>query len=278
MTRSSVLTTAVLAAAIAVAGPVSAQERQEARTVALDAGGILRLDGRKGSVTITGWDRPAVDIKARIVAPSYVDADYGARAVAATAIDIVGQGGEVSIRSNYDAVPSRGTVWTDRPVPAVHYDIRAPRTIRLYVDADRGPVTVSGFQGAVDLKVDRGALDLRDVRGELTVTIDRGDRSRLAGIAGRLRLEADRTTLVVTADQVGDRSRIDIQRGDLDLRLPPAVGLTLQTDVSRRSSVVADFPVLWNGDVPRRATGHINGGGPTLAIESDRGRVHVGPR
>ncbi|MGE0364035.1 MAG: hypothetical protein AB7H93_25075 [Vicinamibacterales bacterium] len=278
MTRATTLTTAVLAAAIAWAGPAVAQERQEARSVALDAGGVLRLDARKGSVTITGWDRSAVDFKARIVAPSHVDAEYAARALAATAIDVVAQGGEVSIRSNYDAVPSRGTAWSDRALPAVHYEIRAPRAIRLHVDADRGPVTVAGFEGAVDLKVDRGALDLRDVRGDLTVTIDRGDRSRLADVAGRLRLEADRTSLVVTADQVGDRSRIDIQRGDLELRLPAGQGLTLQTDVSRRSRVVADVPVQWNGDVPRRATGHVNGGGPTLAIESDRGRVHIGPR
>lgn len=278
MTRTSVLTTAILAAVVTAVVPATAQERHEARTVALGAGGTLRLDARKGSVTITGWDRPAVDIKARIVAPSHVEAEYGARAVAATAIDIVSQGGEVSIRSNYDAVPGRGTLWTDREVPAVHYEIRAPRAIRLHVDADRGPVTVAGFEGAVGLKVDRGALDLRDVRGDLTVTIDRGDRSRLADVAGRLRLEADRTSLVVTADQVDDRSRIDIQRGDLDLRLPAGQGLTLQTDVSRRSRVVADVPVQWNGDVPRRATGHVNGGGPTLAIESDRGRVHIGPR
>ncbi|MGD9905322.1 MAG: hypothetical protein AB7U83_17785 [Vicinamibacterales bacterium] len=278
MTRTRVLTTAILAAALTAASPATAQERQEARTVALEAGGVLRLDGRKGSVTITGWDRPAVDITARIVAPSHVDAEYGARAVAATAIDIVERGGEVSIRSNYDAVPGRNAVWTDRAVPAVHYEIRAPRAIRLHVDADRGPVTIAGFDGAVDVKVDRGALDLRDVRGDLTVTIDRGDRSQLADVAGRLHLEADRTHLVVTADQLDDRSRIDIQRGNLDVRLPAGLGLTVQTDVSRRSSVVADFPVQWSGDVPRRATGHINGGGPTLAIESDRGRVHVGPR
>lgn len=278
MTRTTTLTTAVLAIAIAWAHPAGAQERQEARSVALDAGGLLRLDARKGSVTITGWDRPAVDITARIVAPSHVEAEYAARAVAATAVDIVAQGGEVSIRSNYDAVPRRGGPWTDREVPAIHYQIRAPRALRLHLDADRGPVTIVGVEGAVDLTIDRGALDLRDVRGDLAVTIDRGDRSRLAGVAGRLRLVADRTSLVVTADQVDDRSRIDIQRGDLDLRLPAGQGLTLQTDVSRRSRVVADVPVQWNGDEPRRATGHVNGGGPTLAIESDRGRVHIGPR
>jgi hypothetical protein len=278
MTRPFVVAAVLCAAGFVGSGTAAAQERREARTVALDAGGILRLDAPKGSVTITGWDRPAVDITARIVAPANLDAGYGARALAATAIDVVGEGGEVSVRSNYDAVPARGAVWADRVVPAVHYVIRAPRALRLYVEADLGPVAVAGFDGAVDLKVDRGALDLRDVRGEISVTIDRGDRSRLVDVAGRLQLEADRTSLVVTTGQVDDRSRIDIERGDLDLRLPAGQAITLQTEVSRRSRVVSDFPVQWDGGEPRRATGHINGGGPILAIEADRGRVHVGPR
>lgn len=92
---------------LAAAVPAAAQSREFAQTVDLDPGGALRISGNKGSMQVTSWDQPRVEIRARIERPGDVDADYAARAVEATRIDVVGDGRSLTVRSNYDAVPTR---------------------------------------------------------------------------------------------------------------------------------------------------------------------------
>ena len=157
--------------AIACSAVTAAQDREFSRTVPLEPGGSLRVDGSKGSIRITGWDRPEVEIRARIEMPRREDADYARRVVDATRIDVSGQGGSVTVATNYDDVPSkdgrtgRDSGWGDRTVPAVHYEIRAPHRVALAVDSDRGPAAISGFEGPIDLVVDRRGLHLSHVAG-----------------------------------------------------------------------------------------------------------------
>ena len=60
---------AVVAVVVLGSSPVAAQDRQFAETVDLAPGGTLRVDGNKGSMQITSWDRPQVEIRARIELP-----------------------------------------------------------------------------------------------------------------------------------------------------------------------------------------------------------------
>lgn len=266
---------------IACSGPAAAQDREFSRTVPLDSGGSLRVDGSKGSIRITGWDRPEVEIRARIEVPRREDADYAQRVVEATRIDVTGQGGWVTVATNYDGVPSRdGRTgreggWSDRTVPAVHYEIRAPRRVALAVDSDRGPAAISGFEGRFDLVVDRGELHLSDVAGELRLEIDRGDRSRIDGFRGSLSIEADRTDLSIDAQALDRDSRIEVDRGDVEVHVPEGQGLTVHTDISRRGDFRTDFPIEWSTSDPRHSQGRINGGGTSLTVESDRATIEL---
>lgn len=274
MTRPTVY--AVLLAMLSAA-PALAQGREFTRTVDLEAGGMLRVEGTKGSMRIASWDRPQVEIRARIEPPARVTAEYAQRAVEATGIEVIGGGRSLSVASNYDNVPSRNRwgSWDDRAVPPVHFEIRAPRNLNLVVDSDRGPVTVSGFTGSLDAVVDRGELDVRDVSGDVRIEIDRGDRSRLQGIRGSLVLEADRTDVRIDAEGLERDSRIEVDRGDIDLRVPEGQRLTVRTDISRRGHFYTDLPIEWSSSDPRRSEGRINGGGAELRLESDRARVEL---
>jgi hypothetical protein len=268
---------AILTAGLVVAaGSAYAQSSDFTRTVDLDAGGSLRVVGSKGSMHITSWDRPQVEINARITRPDGVDDDYAKRAVEATRIEVTGSVHSVTIASNYDQVPVRDR-WghDDRRVPPVHYEIRAPRRVQLSIDSDRGPATVAGFEGTFDIVVDRGELELRDLTGDVRVEIDRGDRSRINGVRGSLRLDADRTDLLVDAQAFDRASRIEIDRGDLELRVPEQQRLTVRTDISRRGDFRSDLAIQWMSSNPRRSEGHINGGGTELLVESDRGNIQL---
>jgi hypothetical protein len=273
-----------LCPAIAIAGAITlgnssvgAQDRQFTRTVDLQPSGTLRVEVDKGSISISSWDQPQVEIRARIDRPEEVGEDYAARAVEATVIEVTGDRYSVAVVSDYTNVPvhSGRNRWGNRTEPPVHYDIRAPRRLNLRVDSDRGPATVSGFEGTIDIVLDRGELELRDVAGDLRVEIDRGERSRMDGVRGSLRVDADRTNLDIDAHALDRDSRIEIDRGEVNLRVPEGQRLTVRTDISRRGSFHTDLPIQWMSSDPRRSEGHINGGGTELFVESDRATIEL---
>ena len=259
------------------AATAAAQSREFSRTVDLQPGGALRIVGTKGSMRVTSWNEPRVEVRARIERPEGVDADYAARAVEATEIDVTGDAQSVTVATDYEQVPARSGFgrWGDRTVPPVHYEIRAPRRIRLSVSSDRGPADVSGFEGDFDIVTDRGELRLRDIAGDVRVEIDRGEHSRLEGVRGSLRLNADRSDVDIDAPALDRDSRIEIDRGDVELRVPEAQRLTVRTDISRRGDFSTDLPIEWSSPDIRRAEGRINGGGAELFVEADRARVDV---
>jgi hypothetical protein len=271
---------AAVLAVVFASSPGAAQDRQFTQIVDLQQSGTLRVEGNKGSMQISSWDRPQVEIRARIELPEDVPADYAQQTVDATGIDVTANSGSVSVRSNYDRVPTRSGVgdWGSKTVPAVHYEIRAPRRIDLRVDSDRGPAAIRGFEGTLDIVIDRGELNLQDAAGDVRLSIDRGEQSRLTNVGGSLTIEADRTDLRIEAAALERNSRIEIGRGDVELRIAADQRLTVRTDVSRRGNFSSDVPIQWMSEDRRRSEGHVNGGGPELFVESDRAAISLRQR
>ena len=258
------------------AGP-SAQSRVFDQTVPLASAGRLAVESNKGSLQLTGWDRDEVEIHVRIEPPENVSADYARRAVEATHIEVSGGGQSVRIEPDYSDVPYREDRWNDnsRSIPFVHFEISAPRQIRLVVESDRGLATIRGFEGDLDIEVDRGDANLSDLNGRITVDIDRGDHSRFSDISGSLDLEFDRTDVTMRNVTIDGDSLIEIDRGEIEIALPADQALTIVTDLSRRAEFDSDFPVTMESMDGRDFRGTINGGGPELSIKSDRGRVRL---
>ena len=121
---------------LAAAAPAGAQGDSYEKTVALEPGGNLSIDSAGGSVLLLAWDRPQVEIRARIEAPANVDGDYARDIVEATRIDVRETAGEVS--SDFGEVERRGFFDRRRSLPDVHYEIRAPRELNLNIDSSRG--------------------------------------------------------------------------------------------------------------------------------------------
>jgi hypothetical protein len=252
-----------------------AQTKEFTRTVTLEPGGELRLEASKGSVRLIAWDRNEVEVHARIEASNTSwtsDADYSRRAVEATTVDVVAGSRSVSIRSNYDAIPTHwhwlGGVW--RETPSIHYVIRAPAKSDLRLDLDRSNTELTGFEGRMMLDLDRSELDGRNLRGTIDVTIDRGGRSRLTNVRGAVTLDADRTDVRIEADQLDATSRIRADRGEIELMIPPSQRLSVRADLARRGSFHSDFPMTRFGRSDSDIEGIINGGGPELQVRGDR--------
>lgn len=255
-----------------------AQSKNFNRTVDFTPGGDLRVSTDVGTVKLTSWDRNQVEVVARIEGRDNTDvsADYMRRAVEATEIEMIGSGNRVTIKANYDNVPTENR-WggNNRVIPRIEWEIRAPRRANIDLDTDRSEAEVRGFEGRHTLKTDRSPLRVEDMAGELRLEIDRGNTSRFSNMRGSLQIEADRTHLNFDRLQLTGDSRIEIDRGDIEMRMAGSQGFQLSMNKERRTSLQSDFPITTNNFSDDRIEGSINGGGPRLAIHADRGKVNL---
>ena len=283
---------------LALAGTaVAAQERTFEETVALEPGGRLSLDTSRGSVALTSWDRSAVEVRARITRPSQVNDGCAREAVEAVAIDVRRGDGVVDIRTDRSEAPRCGWLrglGQQRALARVHYEIRAPRELELDLDINRADTTLAGFSGRIRLEVNRSRLEAADLTGTIRIDLNRGqlDAQGLAGtlrmdlnrspsdlseVHGELRLDANRTDVTLRGIRIDADSRVEINRGDVDLRLVEGQALTVDGR-TRRSDIISDVPatVLQRSDENGYAA-LINGGGPRLRIDANRSRVRLQP-
>ena len=220
-----------LALLAASALPVSAraQSRTFDRTLDLDAGATLTLVSEKGSVHLTSWDRDQIEIHARIDAPSDVSADYARQAVEATTIEVTGDRRGLHVAPDYTQVPyEHGFLGSrSRTVPPVQFEIRAPRRLDVRLNVDRTDTRVSGFEGRFDAESDRGDLEAEALTGSIRLRVDRGDRATLTRLNGSLDVVADRSNLRLGLDAIAADSRVEIDRGALELQVAAAQGFDL---------------------------------------------------
>ena len=292
MQRIAGLAALGLAVACSVAG---AQERTFEETVALEPGGRLSLDTSRGSVALTSWDRSEVEVRARITRPSQVDDGCAREAVEAVVIDVRQRDGVVDVRTDRSEAPRCGWLrglGQQRALARVHYEIRAPRELALDLDINRADSALAGFSGRIRLEVNRSRLEAADLAGTIRIDLNRGqlDAQRLAGtlridlnrspsdlseVHGELHIDANRADVAVRSLRIDADSRVEINRGDVDLELVEGQALTVDGR-TRRSAITSDVPatVLQRSDENGYAA-LINGGGPRLRIDANRSRVRL---
>lgn len=270
---------ALSAAALLVPAVAGAQSRTVRQTVDLSAGGRLTLVADISDVHLTSWDREELEVVARIEAREPLSGDAAKQAVEATRIDVTGGAAARTVRANYDDVP-RTSMWggTSQILPKITYDIRAPRRLSLDLEIDRSTADIRGFDGTFDLHADRTELRAADLTGTVRLDIDRGGTTVFEGLRGQLTFDADRTNLRLDGFTLTGDSRVDVGRGDLDLRLASGAGLTLSLDRERRSQFDTELPLTTRSLDRDRVEGAVNGGGPRLSIGTDRAHVSLRAR
>lgn len=244
---------AFLAIAFSVAA-FAADFKDVNRTVPLHATGSVEIETHKGSIRVSVWDRQEVEIQARI------EAEQG------TAMDRRRfDGTDVHIDSSPDSVRIK-TYYPDFNFdsgsnPEVRYTIRMPKTARLAIRDHRSDTEVTGLQGALDLTTYRGT-------------------ARVHGLGGALRLDTYRGDVQVEFSSFATSSSVKTYRGTVELSMPKSSRFDVQTDSGRRGSIYTDFTVI-SRTISRRgesAHGTVNGGGPLLRIEAERGEVRLHAR
>lgn len=222
------------------------------KTAALDPHGRLSIDTHNGSVTVTTWNRPEVDVQARIEAAWGVTADD----LRDTEIRVSGSGSSVSVNTDYTHVEGWGLFnFGSRTLPPVHYTISMPATASLNVSTHNASARVRGLRNDVEVDTHNGAVDIGDLDGAAQVETHNG-------------------TVQLAFARFSKSARITTHNGSIEVHMPQSAAFRIDAE-GHHLSFDSDFAATTKGLESDRFTGDVNGGGPALRISTHNGSVRI---
>jgi Putative adhesin len=240
-------------AALLTCAPLSAADSKTVdKTLALPPTGSVTIDGHNGSIRINTWDRPEIEIHARIEMNSGFGLQDSTRRFDETRVDIDSFGDSVRIKSRY---PEWGVLPGNNP--EIHYTINAPRTARWTIRDHNSKIEVNDLHAALNIST-------------------HNSRVIVSGLAGPLDLDTHNGDAKVQFASLTASSSVGMHNGDVELIMPASSKFNLQTS-SHNARVQSDFSILTRS-MTRRGTdieGTVNGGGPMLRLTSHNGTFRL---
>jgi hypothetical protein len=265
----------------------------------MDAGGRLTVESFNGSVEVSTWDQPTVDISGTKYARTQADAsdlkiqvDHSPSAVSIRAVR------PNLRRGNYGArfaikiprkavldhlVTSNGAIRTNDGI--------GPARMK----TSNGHVEVRGLQGSLTAETSNGPIETQDVEGSVEAHTSNG-HIRLDGVRGAVEATTSNSSVRVAVEKTDGSVRLQSSNGPIDLTLPPNTqvavrahtsngGITvhLPGDVNARlaadtsnGSITSDFEMRLRGEISKRhVEGTLGNGGPLIDLNSSNGSIRI---
>lgn len=140
----------------------------------------------------------------------------------------------------------------------VTFKVTVPRLAAVQATTRNGTVKISGVKGAVRMESTNGTVVAAGLGGEVTAVTTNG-------------------SIEVEVDQVsGEGIRLETTNGAIELRLPKDAKADIRARAVNGGVRATDLQVESAGDSGRRRIeGRLNGGGPTVVVETVNGGVHL---
>ncbi len=234
-----------------VAGPRAKASDVWERTYDLGDTPRLSISNTNGGVTVQAHDASRIEVRAERTVQAATD--EGARELlAATTITEDVQGSSVSLTTRRPASFGRGQQ------AEVRYDVRVPRGASLALRTTNGALSLEGVQGVVELETVNGRL-----RGRALGQVQRAET-----VNGSIDLSLDQVP--------AEGATIETVNGSVELTVPAAIAVTVSVRTVNGGIDVNGFSRVEEGERRRRRyDGKLNGGGPTLRVETVNGSVSV---
>jgi hypothetical protein len=238
----------LMLAPLAMASP----EKRVHQSVPLDLNGKLSISTHNGSINVTTWNQPMVDIDARIE-PS----EWGyAEDVARTEVRVSGSGHHVEVESDFRNVRTHFSWFgVQRSYPPVRYTIKMPATASLEINDHNADARVKGLRGDVKVDSHNGSVDLADFEGAASIETHNGPVS----IAYR---------------RFTKPTRLETHNGSIEIRMPAEERFRIDAH-GHHLGVSSDFPIVTEGFGESRYVGNVNGGGPELRFTTHNGSLRL---
>jgi hypothetical protein len=220
----------------------------EIREQTVPAIGRLSVDAsRNGGVTVKGWLRNEVLVRARVE----VSADNEAAAAnLASRVSVDSNGGEVRA-TGPESIDGNNSWWS------VSYEIFVPQNTDLTTMARNGGITISDVRGQIRFEGRNGGVRLKRLAGDVSgSTVNGGVQVDLTG-------------------PIWDGRQLEVttQNGGVKVTMPSSYSARIQAE-TERGGFQSDFPVTVEGNAkPRRLDFSVGAGGPLIHVTTTNGHV-----
>lgn len=234
----------------------------EVREETLRNQSVIDLDARgNGGVSIRGWNRSDVQMRARI---TVWDDSRDAAAQVAKNIEISTTGGRIRADGPRSRRDRRGRDWdADNRRWTVAYELQVPRKSDVRIDATNGGIVVEDVSGRIDAHTVNGGIVLDEVNGDI-----RGET-----VNGGLRVEL--------ANEKWDGPGLDLKtiNGGVSLAVPTGFSGELDARTSN-GGIAVDFPITVSGllNNRRQISGTIGSGGSKIRLAAVNGGITISRR
>jgi len=213
----------------------------------LSGRGTIRVDAApNGGVTVVGWDRNEIQLRARISANAHSE----------DRAEEIGK--DVRVRISGLEVSSDGPRTDRRESWSVSYELHVPRRSSLWVRSTNGGIRVADVTGQMDLQTRNGGLALHALGGDVRAETTNGGVE--VALDGR---RWDGQGLDVTT-----------RNGGVRVTVPDDYSAELETGTVN-GGLDIDFPVRVSGRISRRISTRLGDGGPLIRVMTTNGPVSI---
>jgi hypothetical protein len=218
----------------------------EIRQLSVPATDMLRVDAApNGGIAVHGWDRPEVQVKAKVVANA--DTVEQARALA----------GQVKVLTD-GGIHAEGPKARDGSGWSVSFDVMAPSHGAFDLRSVNGGVSVADVDGRVTFKTTNGGIALDNVNGDVRGSTTNG------GVHVTLQGQG----------WVGVGLDVETLNGGVQLRVPDGYSAHLDA-ATQNGGLQVDFPVTVQGSVGKTLNSDLGNGGAPIRVRTTNGGVAV---
>lgn len=248
-------------------------QAQETRTIErrvdLHHEGHLQIKAFTGGIDVSTWDRPEVEVQARIEGE---DVDRVEN------VEIRIEGGEKSrsIEADYDAVEGGWSLLGllnfggDGDKPPVHFTIQMPRTARLSIEDFSSTIEVRDLEGDLSVEAFSSSIHLDGVSGQTDIESFSGS-IRAEDLEGGFQVETFSGNVTVRMQSLTDDLQFSSFSGNVDLYLPSDASFEIDAEEGVVEELSSEF-VLRTEEDGRRLVGD---GGPRIRMEAFSGALSV---
>ncbi|HEY8186845.1 MAG TPA: DUF4097 family beta strand repeat-containing protein [Pyrinomonadaceae bacterium] len=209
--------------------------------------GTISVDGRmNGGVSVQGWDRNEILVRARIQSTGSSEAEA---TELARQVKIETAGSKIFA----SGPPNRNNYWW-----SVSYEVFVPRRSNLSLKTNNGGISISDVTGQLEFSALNGGVNLKRIGGTVRGSTTNGGLN--------VELSGDRWD--------GEALDVKTTNGGVSMSIPENYSAHLETGtVNGRISI--DFPVTIQGDITRELAVNLGSGGATIRAMTTNGGVKI---
>ena len=216
------------------------------QSMAASSGAIEINPGSNGGVSVKGWNRSDMLVRAKIetAAPS----DGEAR----------GMVGSIRFASGAGHLVAEGPSHDENHYWSVSYEIFVPHQTDFHATSHNGGIHVQDVKGAISFSTTNGGVHLARLAGTVKGTTTNGG---------------------VHVELLGDRwdgSGMDVEttNGGVHMEVPSAYSAHFET-ATTNGGMHVDFPLMVQGRISKELSFNVGSGGPTIHVTTTNGGVNI---